>query len=80
MQLPVRLEPGGVLMVEEHLQWPEPVAGPGSGRFRVAPGSLRELLFESAPELEVVHEFEGLVENSDGEPSALARLVLRKPG
>ena len=80
MQLPAHLAPGGVLLVEEHLQWPDPVAGPGSSRFRVAPGSLRELLFESAPELEVVHEFEGLVENDNGEPSALARLVLRRPG
>jgi len=80
-RLPEFLAPGGILMVEEHLRWPTVVAGPGSARFRVEPGSLRKLLLSNAPDLQVEYEFEGLVPNStdpDTE-SALARLVVRKP-
>lgn len=77
-QLPGRLAPGGVLMVEQHLQWSDPVGGglrgPGSKRFRVAPGSLLAQLQAADQSLQTLVEQEGLVGSA-----ALARLVMRKP-
>jgi len=76
-QLPQHLAAGGVLMVEQHLRWHTPVAGglsgPGSERFRVAPGSLRNCLQQADASLQVLVEEEGLVGSA-----ALTRLVVRK--
>ncbi len=69
------LTAGGWLLVEEHLRWPEPVAGPGSDRFRVAPGALRE----AVPDLEAVEYFEGMIEGAAGADLAVAQLLARKP-
>ena len=73
--LTAHLRPGGYLLVEEHLRWPEPVAGPGSDRFRVAPGELRSC----TAGLDVVDTFEGTVTDPDGATSAVARIVAQKP-
>ena len=87
-RLPQLLAPGGVLMVEQHLQWQPPPAGgltgPQSQRFRVAPGSQAALLLQAEPQLQVLVEEEGLVQQEEGAPdeqkqAALARLVVAKP-
>jgi hypothetical protein len=67
------LKPGGYLIVEAHLQTDAEVIGPGSARFRLAPGALRA----AAGELAVVDYSEGLVVDPDGRLAALARLVAR---
>lgn len=82
-RLPAALSPGGIIMVEQHLRWAQPVpgglAGPSSARYRVEPGSVLAALLESEPALEVcVHE-EGLVFGSGAQPQALARVVVLKP-
>jgi len=69
------LAPGGWLMVEEHLRWPTPVSGPGSERFRVAPGQLAA----AVPELQTCVYHEGLVSTGDGTEAALAQLLARRP-
>lgn len=72
--LPRALVPGGHLIAEMHLQTDEPVAGPRSPRFRVAPGELRR----AGAALELLHYNEGLVTDPDGRTVALAQLVGRR--
>jgi SAM-dependent methyltransferase len=83
VQMPQLLRPGGVLMVEQHMRWAQPVAGglagPGSMRFRVAPGSLARLLEQTRPRLDILVEEEGLVDRDDGGQAALSMLVARRP-
>lgn len=69
------LRPGGHVLFEQHLRWPEPVAGPRSDHFRLRAGELRHLLWE----LDLVHYTEGLCE-TEGGPFALARAVARRRG
>ena len=66
-----RLAAGGGLLCEQHLTTDEPVAGPTSAEFRLAPGELRS----SATELAIVHSYEGLVVDPDGRSVALAQLI-----
>lgn len=83
-QLPAALNAGGLLVVEEHLQWSEDrvLAGPTSPRFRVAPGELRRQVAECGIAIEVVDQFEGLVEEplDSGESgyAAVSRLCIRR--
>lgn len=70
-----RLTPGGYLVCEVHLETDQPVVGPATPAFRVAPGELATLV----PGLEVEVLDEGLVTDPDGRPAALARLVGRRP-
>ncbi len=72
-RLRISLKPGGYLIVEAHMQSDAEVIGPKSGRFRLAPGALRE----AAGGLDIVAYSEGLVEDPDGRLAALARLVAR---
>ena len=78
------LQPGGVLVVEEHLQWSgsEILSGPGSNRFRVAPGELLRQLEASGINFEVVDQFEGLISETadDGAQTqaAVARVCIRR--
>jgi tellurite methyltransferase len=71
--LATRLAPGGLLLCEQHLQTTAEVIGPGNPAFRVKPGELAM----AAEGLEILHIEEGLVEDPDGRPAALARLVAR---
>ena len=66
-----RLAVGGSIVCEQHLATAEPVAGPTSAEFRLAPGELRR----SAAGLAVAHSYEGLVVDPDGRSVALAQLV-----
>lgn len=69
------LKPGGWLVFEQHLRWPQPVAGPASPHYRLRPGELRQLLWQ----LEVVHYEEGLSPGVEARSQfALARAVARK--
>ncbi|NKC00592.1 MAG: methyltransferase domain-containing protein [Pseudomonadales bacterium] len=70
-----KLRPGGLLLVEEHLQYdgPEAVVGPRSGRFRVKSGEL----VSAVGQMDVMESFEGLVTDPDGARAAVARLVAR---
>ena len=70
-QLPDLLATDGILMVEEHLATDQPVAGPSNPAFCVQPGELRRLL----PELDVLHQEEGIIADPDGRQVAIARLV-----
>ncbi len=76
------LTPGGVLLVEEHLQWPDgelDLSGPSSGRFRLRPGELRRG-FTGADAHEVLFDEEGLYTEPDGSTAALCRMVVRAAG
>ncbi|XOV83968.1 MAG: class I SAM-dependent methyltransferase [bacterium] len=53
------LRPGGVLMVEQHLQGFAGAAGPGSDRFRVAPGALAQAVRHQRS-MQVMLQEEGL--------------------
>lgn len=70
------LSPGGILIVEEHLQYDGALAvvGPRGDRFRVAPGSLSRAIGA----LEVLDAYEGLVVDPDGERAAVARMIARR--
>lgn len=69
--LVARLNDGGALLCEQHLATKAPVAGPTSTGFRLAPGELAR----SAPNLRVLHSYEGPIVDPDGRPVALAQLV-----
>ena len=66
-----RLAVGGSIVCEQHLATDQPVAGPTSAEFRLAPGELRR----SAAGLAVAHSYEGLIVDPDGRSVALAQLV-----
>ncbi len=69
------LKPGGWLLFEQHLRWPQPVARPASPHYRLRPGELPHLLWQ----LEVVHYQEGLFPGAEPDTRfALARAVARK--
>src|SRR5690606_20903240 len=73
-----RLAPGGVLIVEQHLDWPEPVIGPSTPAFRMRPNELLRLALDATGcDGEVRYYREGLVTDPDGRTAALAQLVLR---
>jgi tellurite methyltransferase len=73
--LVARLAPGGVLLTEQHLASPGPVAGPTSAGFRLAPGELEA----AAQGLTRLHAYEGHVVDPDGRTVALAQLVAQRP-
>ncbi|HEX5047022.1 MAG TPA: methyltransferase domain-containing protein [Gammaproteobacteria bacterium] len=68
-----RLNPGGHLICEQHLETAADVAGPRSPGFRLRAGELRE----AAGRLAVRYYNEGLVVDPDGRTVALAQLVAR---
>lgn len=70
------LRPGGWLLFEQHLRWPQPVAGPASDHYRLRTNELRHLLWQ----LHLVHYEEGVFDTADGSrPLALARAAARRP-
>lgn len=76
--LPERLAPGGVLVVEAHLGgelFTADVGGPGSERFRLAPGELAA----ACESLEVLHSCEAQITDPDDRLMALAQFVGRRP-
>jgi tellurite methyltransferase len=70
-----RLNPGGVLLCEQHLATELVVAGPTTASFRLAPGELES----AVAELMMLHRYEGPVIDPDGRTVALAQLVARRP-
>lgn len=66
-----RLASGGALLCEQHLATTAEVTGPTSAAFRLAPGEL----VRSAPGLDVLHAYEGLLTDPDGRTVAVAQLV-----
>ena len=75
---------GGILVVEEHLQWTgsENISGPSSQRFRVAVGELSTQLAAVGVAYDVLEEFAGLVAEptDDGEQgkAAVSRMCIRR--
>ena len=71
---------GGQLLVEEHMEWsgPEKVSGPRNPSFRVAPSALRQALLKNSEFLEIIEEFEGIVEEPDGSQAALSRIWVQR--
>ncbi|HDZ09483.1 methyltransferase domain-containing protein [Pseudohongiella sp.] len=65
---------GGYVLAEVHLQTDVSVTGPGSKRFRVAPGTLASV----ADDLDMIDYSEGVTTDPDGSVVALARLLARK--
>ena len=74
-ELAASLRPGGLLVVEQHLQHAEADAGPSDPAFRVAPGALRRL----AANLAIERYEEGVLTDPDARVVALARLLARHP-
>ncbi|NCF32903.1 MAG: methyltransferase domain-containing protein [Proteobacteria bacterium] len=78
------LEPGGVLVVEEHMQWggKEALLGPGSNRFRVCPGDLASQMHVANIEFDVRDAYEGLVaeQADDGSQghAAISRMCIQR--
>lgn len=68
------LRPGGYLLVEGHMKTDLPVIGPGTPRFRVPPGALRS----AAAGMSIVDYEEGMFEDPEGRPAALARMLARR--
>lgn len=79
LQLPALVAPGGYLMVEEHLRWPEEreLTGPRSDRFRVAPGALQVVFEDTGLEPVVIEE--RLVTEPDGTTAAISRILGFRP-
>ena len=76
-KLPDLLVPGGVLLIEEHLQWDDSeldLAGPKNPDYRTEPGAVAQTLSS----LETLHIFEGLIRDPLGELSALVQFIGRK--
>jgi len=73
-ELGARLRPGGFLLCEIHMATDAAVIGPTSAEFRVAPGELPQL----SKGLEILELEEGLFDDPDGRPVALARVVGRR--
>ena len=68
------VQPGGAVLVEEHLQWPDEtleLAGPTSQRFRVRPGELANALQEFEP----LWSFEGLIHDPDNRVAAVSQFI-----
>lgn len=61
----------GILMVEQHLVTNENVVGPRTSAYRLRANEL----LRAARGLRVIHYREGIVEDPDGRPAALAQLV-----
>jgi tellurite methyltransferase len=74
--LVARLAVGGTLLCEQHLATTDPVAGPTSAAYRLAPGELAR----TARPLQALHSYEGPLVDPDGRHVALAQLVGRKSG
>ena len=78
------LTPGGVLVLEEHLQWDgaERISGPSSNRFRVAAGDLSQQLQAVQVGFDVVDQFEGLIpepaDDGTSVSAAVARMCIRR--
>ncbi len=71
-----RLAPGGILLVEQHLQSAEDVIGPKRSRFRLRHNELlRTVLAAAGGAGRVVYYREGLVTDPDGRLASLAHLV-----
>ena len=65
------LKAGGYLIVEEHLVTEADVVGPRNQRFRVAPDALRD----AVAGMDIIAYREGIVNDPEGRPAALAQLV-----
>lgn len=71
-----RLAPGGVLLVEQHLEAAGDVIGPKTSRFRLRHNELLRNVMAAAGEAgRVVYYREGLVTDPDGQLASLAQLV-----
>ena len=78
------LTPGGILIVEEHLQWagPEQISGPSNQRFRVTADELSMQLKAVGVAFDVLDEFAGLIAEpaDDGGQgkAAVSRMCIRR--
>jgi SAM-dependent methyltransferase len=78
------LAPGGILVIEEHLQWagPEQISGPSSQRFRVTADELSTQLGAVGVGFDVLNEFSGLIAEptDEGEQgkAAVSRMCIRR--
>ena len=68
------LRPGGVLILEQHLESGDDAIGPRNPAYRVGRGTLGRLV--AGMIVEYIQE--GVIEDPDGRRAALARLVARK--
>ena len=80
-----KLAPNGVLISEQHLvrsqkDEGERIVGPSSNRFRVEKGSLKHTILKSRSSVDIVDEFEGLVQDPDGEVAQVSRICVMRRG
>ncbi|MEM7098732.1 MAG: class I SAM-dependent methyltransferase [Pseudomonadota bacterium] len=74
-----KLQPNGILVVEEHLLWHDSkleLAGPRSPRFRVEPGKMVNTIQQM--DMLELHSFDGLIEEPDGSLAAVSRITAKK--
>jgi SAM-dependent methyltransferase len=80
-QLLARLAPGGILLVEQHLESATDVIGPTTGRFRLRHNELlRDVMAAGGDAGRVVYYREGLVTDPDDRLASLAQLVFEASG
>ena len=79
------LAPNGVLISEQHLvrsqkDEADRIVGPSSNRFRVEKGSLKHAILKACSSVDIVDEFEGLVQDPDGEVAQVSRVCVTRRG
>ena len=79
------LVPNGVLISEQHLvrsqkDEADRIVGPSSNRFRVEKGSLKRTILKACSSVDIVDEFEGLVQDPDGEVAQVSRICVTRRG
>ena len=79
------LAPNGALISEQHLvksqkDEADRIVGPSSNRFRVEKGSLKHTILKSYSSVDVVDEFEGLVQDPDGKVAQVSRICVTRRG
>lgn len=69
-----KLAPGGAFICEQHLVTDEDVIGPRNPAFRFQPGELRSY----AGDLEILHHYEGIIEDPETRRACLSQLIARR--
>ena len=67
-------------MVKSQKDEADRIVGPSSNRFRVEKGSLKRTILKASSSVDIVDEFEGLVQDPDGEVAQVSRICVTRRG